>query len=112
MRAILIAAALVVTVIGSLAACELGCATALAEGVLVADGQNLVLQAPTGERNTIVWPSGYGVRQDGDGLVLTDRFGTIKAREGDKIGVGGGVGTDDVFHGCGDVWIETPTPGA
>jgi hypothetical protein len=47
---------------------------------------------------------------DGDTLVLADRFGSIKAREGDKIGVGGGVGVDGLFRACGDVWTVSPSP--
>jgi hypothetical protein len=110
MRAFMIAAMLAVSAVWSVAGCEMACPTALAEGVLVADGENLVLRAATGETNAIAWPSGYSVRQENGRLVLTDRFGTVKAREGDRIGVGGGVGVDDVFHGCGDVWVEAPNP--
>jgi hypothetical protein len=110
MKAVLAAAALVLTIVSGVSGCEMGCPTALAEGVLVADGENLVLEAPTGQRNTVVWPSGYSVRVDGDTLVLADRFGTIKAREGDKIGVGGGVGGAGLFRACGDVWTVSPSP--
>jgi hypothetical protein len=107
MRALLLAAIVALSLGGSIAGCG-GCPTALAEGVLVAQGSDLLLKAPTGEVNTVVWPSGYRVVEDGGKLALTDFFGTIKAREGDAIGVGGGVGTDDLFHGCGDVWVVTP----
>ena len=110
MKAVLAAAALALSIVSSVSGCEMGCPTGLAEGVLVADGTNLVLEAPTGQRNTVVWPSGYSVRADGDTLVLVDRFGTIKAREGDMIGVGGGVGADGLFRACGDVWIVSPSP--
>ena len=110
MKAVLAAAALALSIVSSVSGCEMGCPTGLAEGVLVADGTNLVLEAPTGQRNTVVWPSGYSVRADGDTLVLVDRFGTIKAREGDKVGVGGGVGVDGLFRACGDVWTVSPSP--
>ena len=110
MKAVLGAAALALSIVSSVSGCEMGCPTALAEGVLVADGKNLVLEAPTGPRNTVVWPSGYSVGVDGGTLVLADRFGSIKAREGDMIGVGGGVGVDGLFHGCGDVWTVSPSP--
>ena len=110
MKAVLAAAALVLSIVSSVSGCEMGCPTALAEGVLVADGTNLVLEAPSGQRNTVVWPSGYRVRADADKLVLADRFGSIKAREGDKIGVGGGVGADGLFRACGDVWTVSPSP--
>jgi hypothetical protein len=42
--------------------------------------------------------------------VLTDWFGTVKARVGDRIEVGGGFFTDDRFHGCGDVVVVRPSP--
>ena len=67
-------------------------------------------EARTGLRSTVVWPSGYRVRVDGDTLVLADRFGTIKARQGDTIEVGGGVGDDGLFRACGDVWTVSPSP--
>jgi hypothetical protein len=78
----------------------------LASGVVVASGSDLVLQDATGATHSVVWPDGYGVRRDGDMLILTDRFGTVKARVGDRIEMGGGVGTDDRFHGCGDVFVR------
>jgi hypothetical protein len=110
MKAFIMAAMLAVSAVGSVAGCEMGCPTALAEGVLVAIGQDLVLRATTGETNAIAWPSGYSVRQESGRLVLADRFGTVKARDGDRIGVAGGVGVDNVFHGCGDIWVEAPNP--
>lgn len=110
MKAVLAAAVLSLSIVSSVSGCEMGCPTGLAEGVLVADGQNLVLEAATGQRNTVVWPSGYSVRADAGTLVLADRLGSIKAREGDMIGVGGGVGSDGLFRGCGDVWIVSPSP--
>jgi hypothetical protein len=110
MKAVLAAAALALSIVSSVSGCEMGCPTGLAEGVLVADGGNLVLEATTGQRSTVVWPSGYSIRPDGDKLVLADRFGSIKAREGDKIGVGGGVGVDGLFRACGDVWTVSPSP--
>ena len=110
MRAVLAAAVLALSIVSSVSGCEMACPLALAEGVLVADGTNLVLEAPTGQRNTVVWPSGYSVRVDGDTLVLADRFGTIKARQGDTIEVGGGVGEDGLFRACGDVWTVSPSP--
>jgi hypothetical protein len=108
MKALVMAAMLAASAAGSVAGCEMACPTALAEGVLVPNGHELVLRATTGETNAIAWPSGYRVREESGRLVLADRFGTVKAREGDRIGVGGGVGVDDVFHGCGDVWVEAP----
>jgi hypothetical protein len=30
------------------------------------------------------------------------------AREGDRIDMGGGVATDDRFHGCNDIVVRAP----
>jgi hypothetical protein len=75
----------------------------LAEGTLTAEGGSLVLRTRTGETEAIEWPSGYGTREEGGHIVLVDPLGGIKARQGDFVQVGGGVGNDGVFHGCGDV---------
>ena len=101
-------AVLVAVVAGGSAGCTLGCNTALATGIIATSGQDLVLEDETGATHPVVWPDGYSVRRDGDVLVLTDRFGTVKARVGDPVQMGGGVGTDDRFHGCGDVVIVQP----
>jgi hypothetical protein len=90
------------------AGCQVSCAGALADGVLVNDGKTLVLQAQTGEKSPIVWPDGYRVQQDGDQLALVDWLGGVKAREGDHIQVAGGVGTDDIFHACGPIAVVAP----
>jgi hypothetical protein len=95
-----------IAVTGGTTGCTLGCSTALAFGVVAASQSDLVLQDDTGATHPVVWPDGYGVRRDGDALVLVDRFGTVKARIGDRIEMGGGVGTDDRFHGCGDVVVR------
>jgi hypothetical protein len=85
------------------------CRTALAEGFLAVKDGVAVLQKRTGDIVPIVWPSGYTVRGDGDALVLVDPDGVIKAHLGDYLHVGGGVGSDDVFHGCGDVIVVAPS---
>lgn len=84
----------------------MGCPTALASGTLAANGEELVLEDDTGAQHPVVWPDGYRARLDGDVLVLVDRFGTVKARQGDHVDMGGGVSTDDLFHGCGDVTVR------
>ena len=63
------------------AGCSMSCPTALAEGVLVADANSLVLRATTGETNAIAWDSGTWVREDGGKLALVDWLGGVKARE-------------------------------
>ena len=77
------------------------CAAALAEGVLEADGDELLLG---GER--VVWPDGVRVARANDGLVLVGFFGQVIAREGDQISMGGGFQGDGLFHGCGDIRVS------
>ena len=104
LRSLLVSTLLATTLATSTTGC-LGCPTALATGVLVADGPDLVLQSPDGAIENVRWPHGYRVGAEGDHLVLTDFFGSEKAREGDRIEMAGGVGTDNVFAGCGDVTV-------
>lgn len=100
---------LALSLTGSVTACATGCPTALAQGELVKRGPNLELQEEGQARMIAVnWPSGYSSRPDGEILVLVDRFGSVKARQGDIIGMGGGEGADGVFQGCGDVWVVRP----
>jgi hypothetical protein len=103
-------AMLAAVVAGGSVACTMGCPTALATGTVAVSGSDLVLLDDTGTPEPFVWPDGYGVRRDGDALVLTDRFGTVKARVGDRIEAGGGFSTDDRFHGCGDIVVVRPSP--
>ena len=105
-RGLLAGFVLLVTVGAGSAGCTLTCPAALATGVLTASGAELVLAGETGDTHVVAWPDGYGVRQDGDRLVLTNRFGIVMAREGDRIDMGGGVGANDVFQGCGDVVVR------
>ena len=91
----------------SLAGC-IGCPTALLEGVLVRDGSTLAVDADSGEVVPVRWPFGYGVRADGDKLVVTDLFGSVKAREGDRVHLGGGMVPPDeqAFGVCGDFTVD------
>ena len=107
MRTLLLLALLAASVATSIAGCA-SCPTALARGVLVADGSDLRLQDPSGGTNVVRWPEGYRVSSEGDRLVLRDFLGFVKAREGDLIEMGGGVGPDGVFAGCGGVVVVQP----
>jgi hypothetical protein len=99
----------VLAVVGAVnAGCAMSCATALADGVLVAQDNTLVLRAPTGETSPIAWDSGTSVRVDNGKLALVDWLGGVKAREGDHIQVAGGVSTDDIFHACGPIAVVSP----
>src|SRR5262245_45685336 len=83
-----------VLLIASISACASGCPTALLEGTLVAaDGELVVEGNQAGVATHVQWPFGLGVRDDGGELVLSDAFGTVKAREGDTVRIGGGTGT-------------------
>ncbi len=106
------AVALLILALGATSGCTLGCPTALATGIVVADGTDLVLRDETGTTHPVVWPDGFRVGQEAGELVLTDRFGGVKARIGDRIEIAGGVATDDRFHGCGDVVVVPPSPSA
>ena len=46
-----------------------------------------------------------GVRDDGGELVLTDVLGTVKAREGDVVGIGGSSTDDGSWVACGDITV-------
>ena len=100
---------LALSLVIGIAGCSLGgCPTALASGVLAAQGDELVLRAETGEFLRVDWPDGYGTSTDANGeLVLSHVLGGIVARQGDTVNVGGGMVDDDtVFDGCGDVWVS------
>ncbi len=83
---------------------NLGCPLALLAAIrLEVVGDDLItVSLNTGERISIVWPSGWTAwRLDGR-AELRGRDGSLIAREGDVLAdqFGGGVGTDDVFHVC------------
>ena len=109
MHRVLVAMLLLASVAGGSAACTLGCPTALAIGVLHADGSSLELRDQTGARMNVTWPSGYSVRIVDGGPALVDGSGHVKARVGDRIEMGGGTDPDGVFRGCGGVTVTTPS---
>ena len=87
-----------------------GCATGLYEGVLTEQAGDLVVVPEGGGRGERVkWPSGYGVHKDGDALVIADFFGSVKAREGDFVRLGGGELEDGMWGAC-DIFEVGPTP--
>jgi hypothetical protein len=91
---------------GVVVGCSVGCPTALGSGRLSASGDDLVLADATGAIHRVVWPDGDGVRREGVVLVLVDRFGTVKARDGQDVEFGGGTGSDNVMRACGDVTVR------
>ena len=87
-------------------ACALGCRDALLGGVLVADGEELVLREPYGFVRSVTWPWGYSVRSDAGRLHVTDIFGTVKAAEGDSVELPGGEAFGDgPWEVCGETRV-------
>jgi hypothetical protein len=81
------------------------CDAALASGRLVSSPRSgLALGNAAGVVTTeVVWPFGYAARRDATGLVLLDSQepdGTVLAREGDWIEVGGGSDGSGAFVVC------------
>jgi hypothetical protein len=90
----------------SVTGCATGCPTALLEGTLAAaDGELVVERDPAGVAIHVSWPFGVGVRDEGGELVLTDILGTVKAREGDIVAIGGSSPDDGSWAACGDVTV-------
>jgi hypothetical protein len=84
-----------------------GCPTALLVGELTEEAGTLVVAgADGGPSERIIWPFGYGVRDDGGQLVLTDPFGAVKAREGDTVRLGGGETESGTFKVCGQLDVD------
>ena len=107
----LVALLLAACLAGSGAACT-GCATALLEGFLVADGQGgLAVQADGGNIIHVQWPDGIGVGRDGDQLVLTNPIGLAIAHEGEFVRMGGGQAFDGPgFAACGPISVSASRP--
>ena len=90
----------------SVVGCASGCPVALLQGTLVAaDGELVVEGDAAGVATHVTWPFGVGVRDDGGELVLTDILGTVKAREGDVVGIGGSTTSDGSWLACGDITV-------
>lgn len=108
-RAATLTVALLASLTMTVAGC--GCPAALLPGVLVAQGSELAIREdPSGFLRPVRWPFGYGTRQDADGLVLTDLFGNIKAREGDHVSLPGGETSSDGPWGvCGELVVAGAT---
>lgn len=81
------------------------CPTALAAGTLVGSGDGLVLEVAPGDTNVVTWPDGIRVDRVDGALSLVGFFGQVIAHEGDYVEMGGGVGADGVFHGCGEIKV-------
>lgn len=88
--------------------CSQACPTALLVGVLTEQtGELVVIPEGRAPAERVNWPSGYGVRPDGDSLVVTDVFGREVAREGDTVRLGGGETTQSgTFDVCGLIEVD------
>ena len=96
---------------GSFAAgCTIGCPAALLEGVLERRGGDLVVvQAEFVER--VDWGhSHHDVRERDGQLVVVDWLGSIKAREGDFVHLGGGEVETGVWGICGSFEVRESPP--
>jgi hypothetical protein len=100
-RPMLLALILALALAPGAAGC-VSCAAALYEGVLTEQAGDLVVVPEGGGRGERVkWPSGLGVHKDGDTLVIADFLGSVKAREGDFVRLGGGELEDGLWGACG-----------
>jgi hypothetical protein len=61
----------------------------LLSGQLVEIGGSLAVRAPNGEVTPVDW-SNFSLRRQGDDLVVSDFWGTVLAREGQVVELGGG----------------------
>ncbi len=80
------------------------CPGARIEGMVVRERRSIV-----GLRNDqdlilqVIWPYGYSARDDGGRLSVLDSTGTVVAREGDRIAIGGGEIEPGTWLGCGGI---------
>jgi predicted RNA-binding protein len=92
---------LLVAVVPGTSGCS-GCPAALYEGVLTEQaGELVVVPEGGGAGEQVLWSDGLGVRKEGDTLVVADFFGSIKAREGDVVRLGGGEVESGSWKACG-----------
>jgi len=89
------------------------CPEALIEGTLVADERwGMALAGTDGLRRKVLWPHGYTARREAGGLVLYDAGGSVVAREGDVVAIGGGeTGSDGPWLACGGISVVSRAEG-
>ena len=86
---------------------------ALMQGTLARQAQTgLGIADPNGIVLPVQWPFGYSARMELSKIVLVDEKGSVVAREGDEIQVGGGMGAgpapNAVWFACGPVTVSRP----
>lgn len=82
------------------------CDLALISGI-VARHPNSVLGLRGRRSNKVAplfWPFGYTSREEQGVIVLVDPHGTVVAREGDRVEMGGGLNVEGETEACG--WVE------
>ena len=109
MRVGLAALSLIVLFVSS--GCDLACPAALLEGRLTREGSDLVVVRADGYVGRVNWSeTRHSVREQGGTLVVVDWLGTVKAREGDYVGIGGGESPSGGWKICGSIDVgEEPT---
>ena len=86
----------------SIAGCSRGCAAALLTGQLSEQSSELVVVPEGGgPAEHVRWPDGYRVRDDAGTLVVTDVLGRVRARDGDRVRLGGGEAQSGTWNVCG-----------
>ena len=83
-----------------------GCMQALITGTLVIHPDSGLVIKTRNREVPVEWPVGYTARERPDGVELLDEHGTVVAREGDQISLGGGeVGPDGsgFWRTCGEI---------
>jgi hypothetical protein len=84
------------------------CMDALAGGTLAANNESgLGITSADGDAMAVEWPFGYTARNNLGRIELLDETGTVVARVGDEITVGGGFG-NQFWHACGPVAVTRP----
>jgi hypothetical protein len=87
------------------------CMTALAVGRLVLDSRwGLALGVEGGANQQVIWPFGWIARRTDGGLVLVNAKGTVVAREGNRIQLGGGHDGNGAWVTCGDLVVFSWDP--
>jgi hypothetical protein len=80
------------------------CPAARIEGTLVRERRSIVgLRIDQDLVLQVIWPYGYSARDDGGRLAVLDSTGTVVAREGDRVAIGGGEIESGTWLGCGGI---------
>jgi hypothetical protein len=86
------------------------CMDALAGGTLAPNNESgLGITSADGDAMAVEWPFGYTARNNLGRIELLDETGTVVARVGDEITVGGGFG-NQFWHACGPVSVTKAAP--